>query len=245
VVADRHSRHQHADHRKRRHEDERPLSLSRRGHGPTTARRPSNGPWDAFKSRLPGPTATRPYWMPLSGILYRSAAQQIWDVLSVAMSLRPAVRTMRGKHREVVDARRPFSVGRSQSWVVAVVILRAIVMPIVVLAMTISLAAGSVSAEPAATQVITAVSVGPNGDPINGYQEPPSGGNVIAVSDCTTPSPSAVADDIYYCSLSAANAGTCWPSAAGSLLCVDDPWSKRWLPVATQLRTPTSTGWCP
>jgi hypothetical protein len=36
-----------------------------------------------------------------------------------------------------------------------------------------------------------------------------------------------VADDVYYCSPSAANAGTCWPSTPGSLLCVDDPWSKR------------------
>jgi hypothetical protein len=40
------------------------------------------------------------------------------------------------------------------------------------------------------------------------YQEAPSQGNVTAVSDCTTPSPSAVADDIYYCS-------------------IDDPWDKR------------------
>ena len=68
------------------------------------------------------------------------------------------------------------------------------------------------SADPPPTQAITTVAVGPNGQPINGYREAPSNGNVTAVSDCTTPSPSAVANDVYYCSPSAAGAGTCWPS---------------------------------
>ena len=81
--------------------------------------------------------------------------------------------------------------------------------------------------QPPATQVITAVPVGPGGEPINGYQEVASQGNVTAVSDCTTSSPSAVADDIYYCSPSAADAGTCWPSTAESLLCMTDPWGKQ------------------
>ncbi len=114
-----------------------------------------------------------------------------------------------------------------QKTVVVAVTLRTVVMPIVILAMAVSPAAGPALAEPAATQVVTAVTVGPNGEPINGYQEAAPGGNITAVSDCTTPSPSAVADDVYYCSPSAANVGTCWPSTAGSLLCVDDPWSKR------------------
>jgi hypothetical protein len=82
-------------------------------------------------------------------------------------------------------------------------------------------------ADPPPTQVITAVAVGPGGQPVNGYSEAPPQGNVVTVGDCTTPSPSAVADNIYYCSPSAAGAGTCWPATPGSLLCVDDPWDKR------------------
>jgi hypothetical protein len=84
--------------------------------------------------------------------------------------------------------------------------------------------AGSAGAEPTATQVITLVPVGPNGEPINGYREAPSQSNVNSVVDCTTASPAAVADDIYSCSPSAASANVCWPSTPGSLLCVDDPW---------------------
>jgi hypothetical protein len=74
--------------------------------------------------------------------------------------------------------------------------------------------------------VITTVAVGLNGQPMNGYQETPAQGNVVEVNACTTPSPSAVANNIYYCSPSAAGAGTCWPSTPGSLLCVDNPWDK-------------------
>ena len=85
----------------------------------------------------------------------------------------------------------------------------------------------SASAEPPATEVITVVPVGPNGEPINGYQEAPSPGNVTSVSECTVPSLSAVADDIYACSPSAAGADPCWPSAPESLLCLDDPWNKQ------------------
>ncbi|ETZ99429.1 hypothetical protein I547_5753 [Mycobacterium kansasii 824] len=55
----------------------------------------------------------------------------------------------------------------------------------------------------------------------------PAQGNVTAVDSCTTASPSAVADNIYYCSPSAADAGTCWPSTPESLLCVDNPWDQR------------------
>ncbi len=85
---------------------------------------------------------------------------------------------------------------------------------------------GSALADPPPTQVITTVAVNPGGEPTNGYREAPSRGAVATVDQCTTASPSAVADNIYYCSPSAAGAGTCWPSTPGSLLCVDDPWDK-------------------
>jgi hypothetical protein len=105
-------------------------------------------------------------------------------------------------------------------------ILRVALAPIVVMAMTVFSSAGSAIADRPPTQVITAVAVGPDGQPINGYQEAAPQGNVNAVNDCTTASPSAVANNIYYCSPSAASAGTCWPSTPGSLLCVDNPWDK-------------------
>ncbi len=76
------------------------------------------------------------------------------------------------------------------------------------------------------TQVITTVAVGSAGQPVNGYQEVGSGTGE-PVSDCTTPSPSAVADNIYYCSPMAASAANCWPSLPGSLLCLDSPWEHR------------------
>lgn len=109
----------------------------------------------------------------------------------------------------------------------AATVSRVVVVPIAILAMAIWPVAGSAVAAPPATQVITAFPVGPNGEPVNGYQEAPSLGNVTAVSDCTTPSLSAVGDDIYACSPSAAGADPCWPSTPGSLLCVDNPWDKR------------------
>lgn len=90
------------------------------------------------------------------------------------------------------------------------VFLRVVSVPIALTAMAGFAPAGSASADPPPTQVVTTVAVGPNGQPINGYREAPSQGNVVAVTDCTTPSPSAVADNIYYCSPSAAGAGTCW-----------------------------------
>ena len=99
--------------------------------------------------------------------------------------------------------------------------------PIAAITMAVFVVAAPAAADPPATQVITAVAVGPNGQPINGYQEAPSRGNVFAVDDCTTPPPSAVANDVYSCSPSAAGADTCWPSTPGSLLCVDNPWDKR------------------
>ncbi|VAZ95977.1 hypothetical protein [Mycobacterium pseudokansasii] len=107
------------------------------------------------------------------------------------------------------------------------VVLRVVAVPIVAVALGGLPVGGPALADPAATRVITAVAVGSDGQPVNGYREAPAQGNVTAVDNCTTPSPSAVADNIYYCSPSAANAGTCWPSTPESLLCVDNPWDKR------------------
>lgn len=104
---------------------------------------------------------------------------------------------------------------------------RLVFVSIAVGALAVSAQPGVATADPPPTQVITVVAVGPGGQPINGYKEMPPEGNVVVVNDCTTPSPSAVADDVYYCSPSAAGAGTCWPSTPGSLLCVDDPWQQR------------------
>ena len=106
------------------------------------------------------------------------------------------------------------------------IVSRVVVVPIALMAVSsaaVFSAVGSAIADPPPTQVITAVAVGPNGQPLNGYREAPSQGNVTAVTDCTTPSQSAVANNIYYCSPSAAGAGTCWASTPGSLLCVDNP----------------------
>jgi hypothetical protein len=99
--------------------------------------------------------------------------------------------------------------------------------PITVVPMANSPLAGPAAAEPSATEVVTMVPVGPNGEPINGYQEVPPQGNVTTVTDCTAPSLSAVGDEIYSCGPSAAGADPCWPSTPGTLLCLDDPWNKR------------------
>lgn len=87
-----------------------------------------------------------------------------------------------------------------------------------------TLAAGPAAADPPATQSITVMAVGPGGEAINGYHVASGPGTVGQASECSQPSPSAAADNVYYCSPSAAGAGTCWPSTPGSLLCVDNPW---------------------
>jgi hypothetical protein len=107
------------------------------------------------------------------------------------------------------------------------VVSRVVLVPIAAVALVSFSPAGPALADAPPTQAITAVAVGPNGQPINGYREAPAQGNVTVVDDCTTPSPSAVAPNVYYCSPSAADAGTCWPSTPGALLCVDNPWDKR------------------
>jgi hypothetical protein len=100
---------------------------------------------------------------------------------------------------------------------------RIAVLPIVATAMCWG--SGPTGADPPATQQITTVAVGSQGQAVNGYHETPPDGDVV-VSGCET-SPSAVADDVYSCSPSAAGAATCWPSTPGSLLCVDNPWEQR------------------
>ena len=103
--------------------------------------------------------------------------------------------------------------------------LRVVVVPTVVIAVIVSPGAAA-SADPPPTQVITTIAVGSQGQAVNGYQEAPPEGNVAVVNDCSTPSPSAMAANVYACSPSAAGAATCWPSTPGSLLCVDNPWDK-------------------
>jgi len=80
---------------------------------------------------------------------------------------------------------------------------------------------------PAATQVITAVAV-VNGQPANGYLEVPSVPSSSRITDvfACDASPAAVDSGIYRCAPSAAGAGVCWPSNAGTLLCGDDPWDR-------------------
>lgn len=101
---------------------------------------------------------------------------------------------------------------------------RIAVLPIVATAMFWG--SGPARADPPPTQQITTVAVGSQGQAVNGYQETPPDGNVVVVSGCVA-SPSAVADNVYACSPSAAGAATCWPSTPGSLLCVDNPWEQR------------------
>lgn len=100
---------------------------------------------------------------------------------------------------------------------------------------------GQAAADPPPTQQITVVAVGPDGEAINGYHVASGPDSVAQVSDCSTPSPSAVADNVYYCSPSVAGAGTCWPSTSGSLLCVDDPWDRRMHRVAYNRPLPPVT----
>jgi hypothetical protein len=104
---------------------------------------------------------------------------------------------------------------------------RLVLAPIAVIAAALVFEPGPAFADPPPTQQITVVAVGPGGEAINGYHVASGPDNVGQASDCSTPSPSAVADDVYYCSPTAAGAGTCWPSTPGSLLCVDNPWDRR------------------
>jgi hypothetical protein len=105
--------------------------------------------------------------------------------------------------------------------------LRVVAAPIAIAAVTVFRAAGPASADPPPTKVITTIAVGSKGQAVNGYHEAPPDGNVTVVNDCTDPSPSAMAANVYACSPSAAGAATCRPSTPGSLLCVDNPWDEQ------------------
>jgi hypothetical protein len=85
---------------------------------------------------------------------------------------------------------------------------------------------GRAAAQPPPTQVITDVAVDAAGQPINGYREMSSQGNVAQVNQCPTSSPAAVSNDIYQCYPTAAGADVCWPAGPGSLLCANDPWAR-------------------
>lgn len=98
-------------------------------------------------------------------------------------------------------------------------------MPLAVMAAAVLSLPVPAAADPPPTQQISVMAVGPDGQPMNGYRESPPEGNVVTVEGCE-PSPSATADNVYSCSPSAAGAGTCWPSTPGSLLCVNNPWTK-------------------
>lgn len=104
---------------------------------------------------------------------------------------------------------------------------RVVLVSITAIAVAAFVQPGSAFADPPPTQVIAVMAVGPAGEAINGYHVLSGPDNVGQASDCSEPSPSAVADNVYYCSPSAAGAGTCWPSTPGSLLCVDNPWDRQ------------------
>lgn len=104
---------------------------------------------------------------------------------------------------------------------------RVVLVSIAAIAVAAFVQPGSAFADPPPTQVIAVMAVGPAGEAINGYHVLSGPDNVGQASDCSEPSPSAVADNVYYCSPSAAGAGTCWPSTPGSLLCVDNPWDRQ------------------
>nr|WP_297699762.1 hypothetical protein [Mycobacterium sp.] len=104
---------------------------------------------------------------------------------------------------------------------------RVVLVSIAAIAVAAFVQPGSAFAESPPTQVIAVMAVGPGGEAVNGYHVLSGPDNVGQASDCSEPSPSAVADNVYYCSPSAAGAGTCWPSTPGSLLCVDNPWDRQ------------------
>ncbi|GAA4535927.1 hypothetical protein H7J89_24610 [Mycobacterium paraffinicum] len=105
------------------------------------------------------------------------------------------------------------------------VMSRIVAVPIAALTIAALALPGPAAADPPPTQQISVMAVGPDGQPMNGYRESTPAGNVVTVEGCE-PSPSAMADNVYSCSPSAAGAGTCWPSTPGSLLCVNNPWTK-------------------
>jgi len=89
---------------------------------------------------------------------------------------------------------------------------------------------------PAATQIVTAVAVDASGQPAAGYTAAPASPSRSTLSECSMPSVSAVNPGIYSCYPFAVSATTCWPSPPGAMLCLDDPWEKRF----TRFEYPTS-----
>jgi hypothetical protein len=85
--------------------------------------------------------------------------------------------------------------------------------------------AATTTAEPAGTNVVTAVAVDAGGRPANGYREAPAG-SVAELAGCDQPSPSAASKNIYSCYPSAAAADVCWPSPPTSMLCMSNPWDQ-------------------
>lgn len=80
---------------------------------------------------------------------------------------------------------------------------------------------------PAKTEIVTIAPV-VDGEPANGYQEVPNASSPTHISDVfgCGGSTAAAAADIYACLPSAAGADICWPATGGTLLCVEDPWTK-------------------
>lgn len=85
---------------------------------------------------------------------------------------------------------------------------------------------GTAQAAPSATEVTYVVAVDSDGQPARGFREQSDGDANVLDSACAA-SPAAVSADIYRCSPSAVGADVCWPAESGSLLCLDDPWSRQ------------------
>jgi serine/threonine-protein kinase len=85
--------------------------------------------------------------------------------------------------------------------------------------------AATTSAEPAGTDIITAVAVDSSGRPTNGYREVPASSS-SQLAGCDSSSAAAVSANIYTCYPSVAAADICWPSPPFSMLCMNNPWDK-------------------
>lgn len=87
--------------------------------------------------------------------------------------------------------------------------------------------AASPSPPPARTQAVTIAPV-VDGQPANGYEEVPNAASPTHISDVfgCGGSTAAAAANIYACLPSAAGADICWPATTGTLLCVEDPWTR-------------------
>src|SRR5258707_14199463 len=92
---------------------------------------------------------------------------------------------------------------------------RVVAVPMAVLALAVFSAAGSAGsarADSPPTQGVTTLAVGPNGQPINGYEKAPALGNLTNVRECTTQSPSGGATNAQYFSPNRGRSSTCLPA---------------------------------